>query len=81
MAKKTTSVAQPKGRSLIEYVLAKRREACAVCALPDEVRAQLREKKYERRVIRAWLLADYGMDIPDSIFTTHSAAHHEERAD
>lgn len=70
------------GRSLVEYVLAKRREACAVCALPADIRAQIgvaRERKIERRVIRAWLLAEHGADIPDSIFTSHSAAHHEER--
>lgn len=84
MVRTTTTVAHPSGRSLIEYVLARRREACAVCALPDDIRAQLqaaRDKKIERRVIRAWLQAEHGKDIADSVFTSHSAAHHEERSD
>ena len=73
---------RPTGRSLLSYVLAKRREGCAVCGLPDEVRAQIvgaRERKIESRIIRAWLLAEHGVDILDSVFTSHSAAHHEER--
>mgnify|MGYP001574931935 FL=1 len=74
--------AHPKGASLLSYVLAKRREACAVCGLSDDLRSQIvsaREKKIERRTIRAWLLSEHGVDIVDSIFTSHSAAHHEER--
>lgn len=74
--------APPSGRSLTEFLLAKRREACAVCALPDDIRDQIasaREKRIERRVIREWLDEDCGIKVPDAAFTTHSNGHHDDR--
>lgn len=63
-------------------MLAKRREACKVCALPEDVRAQIRaarDKKIERRVVREWLAADHGVQIGDGEFATHTNAHHDEQ--
>jgi hypothetical protein len=73
--------AQKTGRDLVDYVMAKRRASCKVCQLPDALRAQIaiaREKKIERRIVREWLKAEHNVEIAESEFTSHSAAHHEE---
>lgn len=65
---------------------AARRAACAVCALPDEVAAQIKDahdKKIDRRTIREWLEREHGVRIPDAVFTRHSnsRSHREEETD
>lgn len=65
---------------------AARRAACAVCALPDEIAAQIKtchEKKIDRRTVREWLEREHGIRISDSVFTTHanSRSHREEEPD
>ncbi|MCR4338333.1 MAG: hypothetical protein NUW01_00440 [Gemmatimonadaceae bacterium] len=88
MRKKAASKKKP--ASLEAFARAKRgaarRAACAVCALPDEVVAQVRvasDKKIDRRTIREWLEREYGIRIRDDVFTTHanSRSHREEEHD
>lgn len=69
-------------RALLTFVQDKRREKCPVCALPEEVRQQIREardKKVDRRTIREWLKSEYGREIPETNYTTHSNGHHDDR--
>lgn len=74
---------QPKqGRTLVDFVNAKRRASCAVCSLPDAIRAQVRsapDKDIPRRVVREWLEAEHGIKISEAEFQTHasSSAHRE----
>lgn len=77
---------QKRARSLLEFATekrrAERREKCAVCRLPDEIRAQLRqarEKGIERRVVIEWLRAEHERPITDLELTQHYAGHHEEK--
>lgn len=79
MAKAATEGA---GRSLTDYIRAKRREACAVCSLPDELREQVRiasTKKITRDVVLAWLREEHGVSLSRDDFQAHQAAHHDQQ--
>lgn len=68
-------------RSLAEFVKDKRREACAVCRLPAEVRDQVRtagEKKIHRRTVLDWLKTDCSAPITDTELTVHTNGHHDQ---
>ena len=67
-------------QTLTAFVQSQKRAACAVCSLPEEIRAQLRaaSKDITRRTIRAWLIAEYGKAPAESEMTRHSNGHHEE---
>lgn len=84
------TVVSKKPASLEAFARAKRgaarRAACAVCALPDEVAAQIKtasDKKIDRRTTREWLEREYGIRIRDDVFMTHanSRSHREEEPD
>lgn len=69
-----------KGRSLMEYARDRRRDGCKVCALPDEVRAQIlraSDKKIRRPVVLAWLRDEHQAEIGDSDMTVHVNGHHD----
>lgn len=77
---------EKQARSLLEYASekrkAQRRAACAVCRLPEEVRAQIRaarDRKIERTVIREWLRVEHKSEVSDLDFTSHYAGHHDEK--
>lgn len=70
-------------RSLVDFMRAKRRAACKVCQLPDDVREQLRtasDKDIKRRDVLEWLRTEVGSDITDAELTSHKAGHHDEQA-
>lgn len=87
MARKQHARARPApsaAKALIEYAhdeqKREQRENCAVCALPDEVRLQIKDaprKKIPGRVVRDWLMREHRIDIPEAAFKGHSAGHHE----
>lgn len=67
--------------SLVDFIKQKKREACRVCLLSDEVRQQLahaREKGITRRVQLAWLKAEIGADIVDADLTQHVNGRHDD---
>lgn len=66
--------------SLVDFVKAKKRAACPVCQLPEEVRAQLKEarsKKITRSVQLEWLRDEVGVEIDDLDLNSHIAGRHE----
>lgn len=68
---------------LVDYVKAKRREACRVCQLPDDVRDQLAtasDKGIKRGVVLEWLRESVGIKITDSELTVHKNGRHDEQA-
>ena len=69
------------GRSLIQYERAKRRAACAVCSLPEELRAQVRaasDKKIKQGVVLEWLREEHHVTLARQDFVSHGAAHHDQ---
>lgn len=77
-----TPESKPGGLSLAEFVRAKRREGCAVCRLPDELREQLRgasRRKIDKTTQREWLKNEHRIDVPIDAFNTHASGHHDER--
>lgn len=65
--------------TLVEYVRQKRREACPVCQLPDDVRGQLVDatrKKIKRALQLEWL-AELGYDISDHDLSAHYSGRHD----
>ena len=73
-------------RSLEDYARDKRkaarRAACKVCALPDEVRAQMRgarDKKIDMHTIREWLKEFHRIQLTDVEYRAHGAGLHDQR--
>lgn len=68
------------GRSLTDYVQAKRRAACAVCSLPEDIREQIkasRGRKVTRDTVLEWLRDEHGIDLTHEALTAHDSAHHD----
>lgn len=68
------------GRSLTDYVQAKRRAACAVCSLPDAIREQVkaaRGKKVTNDTVIEWLLSEHDITLTHEAFAAHNSAHHD----
>lgn len=67
-------------RSLSDFVKAKKRADCPVCALPDDIREQLVEagrKKIGRRDQVEWLNQEVGVDVTYDDLTSHCNARHD----
>ena len=67
-------------RSLVDFVMAKKREGCPVCALPPEVREQVASasvKKIHRAAVLDWLKAEYGITLTAALFDQHHSGRHE----
>ena len=63
------------GRSLTDYLLEKKRAACAVCALPADVLAQLAaasEKGIKVADRLEWLAAEYGAHLTRTDLEAHA---------
>ncbi len=61
--------------------VAERKASCAICKLPETVRAEIRaarQKKLERQTINDWLKAQ-GFSVDDLDWQTHNAGLHEQR--
>lgn len=66
-------------RPLADFMKAKRRAACKVCALPSEVLDQLiaaRSAKIRRADMLEWLRTEVGAEITDAEMTAHYSARH-----
>jgi len=75
----TTAKAKP--RSLAEFVRDKRRADCPVCALPLEVRAEVKsasEKKIKRTTVLEWLKLEYDIDVSAVALDKHHSQRHEQ---
>lgn len=72
--------AKPKEpKSLVDFVKAKKRADCPVCALPEEIRAQLHaasEKKIYRADQLAWLKEECGHPISGEDLNRHYSGRH-----
>lgn len=74
MAAKTSPV------SLAEFVVAKKREGCTVCALPSDLAEQIKgahTKKIRRPIILEWLQS-VGYKITGSQLDSHYSGRHEQ---
>lgn len=73
----------PAARSLAEFLAEKRREGCPICALSDDVKAQLKLAS-KRSVKRAdqieWLEAELGVTLTTEQITAHYSGQHERAA-
>lgn len=68
-------------RSLKQFERDKRKAGCKVCALPEDVRQQLREaseKKIKVNVQLEWLRVEYEAHITLTELQTHRSGKHEE---
>ena len=67
--------------SLADFVAAKKRADCPVCALPEDIRLQLREagskKKIRRPEMIEWLREAHKVPISDAELTAHYSGRHE----
>lgn len=71
----------PARRSLNDFVKAKRREGCKVCALGAPLIEQMREarrKKIARTDVVEWLKDDYGIDLTNADLDSHNNGRHDE---
>lgn len=67
-------------KALVDFVKDRRRAACVVCSLPDDVRVQVRtarEKKIDRRTVIEWLHAEVDSKIGETDLAAHTNGHHE----
>lgn len=81
--KAQTQAAAKQARSLMEFAIERRRNerraACAVCRLPDDIRAQLRaarDKKIDIPTRLAWL-ESIGHQVSDLDLKTHQSSTHD----
>ena len=68
-------------RSLLDFERDKRRAACPVCVLPQDIRAQLRvakEKKIPQAIVLEWLRGEHAITLARQDFVVHGAAHHDQ---
>ena len=76
--KPTTAV-----RSLNDFLLEKRREGCPICALPADVKEQLR-KASKASIRRAeqieWLESEFKIRLTAEQFNSHHSGRHEQAA-
>lgn len=73
---------EAKRRSLVDFMKAKRRDLCAVCRLPDDIRAELRtvrQKKISRTDVLAWLNDECKAKIAVADLDGHRNGHHDDR--
>lgn len=81
--KKAPPKTTPAGRSLVDYVLGKKRAECKVCALPGELREQLvvaRSRKIRRAEVIEWLRDDHRIILTPRDLDVHYSARHESPA-
>jgi hypothetical protein len=67
--------------TLLDFMREKKRAGCAICALPDAVRAQLlsaRDKKIRRADQIEWLRSVIGAEITHRDLDSHYAGRHDE---
>lgn len=68
------------GLSLVEYVRKQRRAECAVCSLPEPIRAEIRgatSKKIPRTTVLDWLHEVHKIELTSEAMTSHYSGHHD----
>lgn len=79
--KLTAPKSRPAARSLADFMLEKRREGCPICALPDDVKEQLRKAR-KASIRRAeqieWLESEFGLKLSSDLFNAHHSGRHEQ---
>ena len=66
---------------LVDFMRQKRREACPVCKLPQEVREQLAtasDKGITQKYVLEWLRTTVGVPITKDELTGHRNGRHDE---
>lgn len=66
--------------SLEEFIVEKKRQECAVCQLPDEIRAQLEgasDKKIKRTVQLEWLKSLGYDEVDNHALNKHYSGRHK----
>lgn len=79
----TAKKPRPAARSLADFLLEKRREGCPICALPDDVKAQLRlasKRSIKRAEQIEWLESEVGVTLTVDQFNAHHSGRHEQAA-
>lgn len=84
--KKVAAAITPKeAQTLIEFArakrLAERRASCAVCALPDEIRTQIKSSRGKMDVLTIldWLSQKCGIEIDRDTYKAHGSAQHDQK--
>lgn len=84
--KKTTPTITPKeAQTLIDFARARRRAerraTCAVCALPDEIREQIKAARghMDVQTILAWLEQHHNIKIRSLDYKAHGSAQHDQK--
>lgn len=78
----TTPVAKaaPERQSLVEFMKEKRRKACPVCSIPDEVREEMsvaRNRKIKRPDVVEWLNTVAGFKVTNADLDAHYSGKHD----
>ena len=76
-SKKTSKTA----KSLVDFVKAKKRANCPVCALSDAILAELadaRTKKITRGTQLDWLQAEHHVKLTSALLDAHYSGRHEQ---
>jgi len=70
----------PLRQTLVAFIKENKRANCPVCALPEEVHAQLARAKHSRiprATIIEWLAKEYGKRFTDQQLDLHHRGRHE----
>jgi len=66
--------------SAVEYQMAKKRAACGVCKLSDDLKEQLAEARTRKMRVPEqleWLSVEHGIKLTRADFDRHHSARHE----
>jgi hypothetical protein len=77
---KSTKVSTSSRPTLAEFIMDKKRAACAICRLPAAIRSELsdaRKKRYSRAEQIEWLQTVFKIKITTQDFQTHQSGQHE----
>lgn len=77
----TAKATHKQPRSLVEFVRAKKRAGCKVCALPEAIRVELtgaRTKKIPRAEQIEWLATDHHITVTSAEFDAHYSGKHDQ---
>lgn len=70
----------PERQSLIEFMKEKRRKACPVCAIPEDIREEMgvaRSRKIKRPDVVEWLNNVMGFKITNADLDGHYSGKHD----
>lgn len=71
---------QAKGKSLVEFMQAKRRAQCRVCQFPPDILEEIKvakTRKITRAIVLEWLYRERGIKIASADLDAHYSGRHE----